>query len=108
MILVGDVLIRPATLADAPGLTQVHIQSWLETYHDLLPEEVYSHIPESHQRRLDHWQTCFAEQSPQSVIVAESPHGIVGFASVEPAREPDLVGYGELDAIYLLRSHQFR
>lgn len=108
MHLVGDVLIRPATLADAPGLTRVHVQSWLETYRDLLPESVYDRIPESHQRRLDHWQKCLAGQLPVSVVVAEAPDGIVGFASVEPARDPTMSGYGELDAIYLLRSHQFR
>jgi hypothetical protein len=37
-------MIRIATRDDIPGLARVHVQSWLETYHGLMPQEILDAI----------------------------------------------------------------
>ena len=97
-------MIRQACSDDAAEIANVHVNSWRETYAGLLPQKFISELPLSFRRRRDYWESVI-QKSPQNLLVAEEEKfGIVGFASVESARDPRLTGKGELTAIYLLRS----
>src|ERR1700755_1768959 len=96
------VRIRPATEQDAGSIAHVHVQSWLTTYADIVPQEYLSSLNES-ERELS-WREWLTRGI--YAYVAESDGEVVGFACGGRIREP-LPGYdAELFAIYLLKSAQ--
>jgi GNAT superfamily N-acetyltransferase len=90
-------LVRRAVLADAAGITAVHVASWESTYGDILPEAYLA--ARSVAVRLAFWTDLLAEGDPAiCVFVACWEDGSVcGFASGGP---------GELYSLYLLDSAQ--
>lgn len=113
---------RLAVPADAPGIAFVHVRSWQATYPGVVPQPVLDRM--SVERRAAFWRETIARSldegtdAGERVWVAEGPagdrarerggddaaSGIVGFASIGPARDDDLPpGAGELFAIYLRR-----
>ena len=100
------ILVRSARVEDAPGLAQVHVQSWRETYTSLLPADFLERMTNEamRQRREQSWRMTL-EQARESVFIAEQGEQIVAFASVGPAR--DHPGYGaELMTLYSLKRVQ--
>lgn len=98
-------MIRPATLDDAPAIARVHAQSWLETYHSLIPAEVLGSF--NLEMRTQRWQRILSEpDSSQANLVTLEGGEVVGFASCGPERDRDPVYTGELYALYLLEAHQ--
>lgn len=98
--------IRPATLADAPAIASVHVESSRSTYRGILPDAVLKEF--SHERRREQWTKILNDSmSREFVTVAEDDLGyVVGFASGGPERDADIFYQGELYAIYLLSSAQ--
>jgi GNAT superfamily N-acetyltransferase len=90
-------LVRAGTPEDARGIARVHVQSWLETYTDLMPPELLESI--TLESREAQWRRTF--QNDVGVFVAVVQNEIVGFCSVG-MRE----GTFELFTLYLLKSHQ--
>lgn len=107
-VLQGECLIRPARPSDSGEVANVHISSWREAYTGILPDNVIDNLPLQFRRRQRWWKDCALKyEETRPVVVAESSdHGIVGFASVEAARNPQFQGYGELTSIYLLSSYK--
>lgn len=98
--------IREATLADAPGIAEVHIDAWRTTYRGILPDEYLSKM--SYDERVARWEAILlvAGAEGERVYVAVTPGGrVVGFADGGPEREGDKLYRGELYAIYILASH---
>jgi GNAT superfamily N-acetyltransferase len=89
--------VRTGTLEDARGIAQVHVQSWLETYTNLMPSELLESI--TLESREVQWERTF--QNDVGVFVAVVRDEIVGFCSV--GRRD---GVFELFTLYLLKSHQ--
>jgi ribosomal protein S18 acetylase RimI-like enzyme len=96
-------LIRPATQDDIPGLARVHVQSWLETYSGLVPQEVLDAI--TLESRVKQWERTFNQ--PHGLFVALEHNEIVGFASCGAAQD-FLQADGELFTLYLLNAFQHR
>jgi ribosomal protein S18 acetylase RimI-like enzyme len=94
------VIIRRATLEDAPALARVHVQTWLETYAGLLPQGVLDSI--SVEARRQQWEQAFAREN--HVLVVELGDAVVGFASVGQPRDEGVDV--ELFTLYLLKAHQ--
>ena len=93
-------LVRPATVGDAPAIAMVHVASWQAACRDALPDPYLDDLAQTMDRRIDHWAaTAVAEGEILEVI--ESANEIVGFASWGPARDGDHTSWGELRAIYL-------
>lgn len=97
-------MLRPATVADAPMLARLHVQTWRETYPGLLPDaEIASRTIET---RTAQWTAQFAAGTSRIVVIPD-----LGFAQSGPQRGdlslapryPD-----ELQALYLLRAGQGR
>ena len=90
--------IRSATPDDAPMLARIHVQSWQETYHGLLPQSELDARP--FEVRLAQWRGQIARGVSR---IAALPG--LGFAQMGPQRSSDapVAGYPEeLYCLYLL------
>lgn len=99
--------VRPARIADAPAIAQVHVASWRETYPGIVPDDFLARL--SVERREKMWTEALQESNGRAsgIFVAETAEGdVVGFASGGKNRTPELGFTGELYAIYLLKRHQ--
>jgi GNAT superfamily N-acetyltransferase len=102
------ITVRMAHEGDGPGIANVHLNSWRETYSGLLPEDYLATMPLTFKNRMKSWNQLIDKQ-PQGrgIWVAENDrHGIVGFSTVELARDEKFKDLGELGAIYLLKHYQ--
>lgn len=103
------VMIRAARPDDAPEIANVHVNAWREAYKGLLPDAFLEGLPLSFKRRLGMWQAMIASPEGRAIFVAESEkHGVIGFASVGPARDDEFSTSGELTTLYLLKAYQKR
>lgn len=93
------VAVRRAMVDDAPGLAQVHTQSWRETYAGLIgPAALAARVIEP-----DTWLSWLTESDPRTaVFVAVDGSRVVGFAAMGPELPGGPPGVGQLYAIYLL------
>ncbi|KUG58547.1 hypothetical protein AVL63_00170 [Nesterenkonia jeotgali] len=104
------VVIREPRPEDAERIAAVHVDTWKETYIDLLPEGFFT---EEHSRmRREMWTRILAEQRDEwSIRVAEVDGEIIGFAMAGPAQdaaesaEPADLPSRTLYTLYVLRSH---
>jgi GNAT superfamily N-acetyltransferase len=99
MSLLNCAMIRQAITADIPKLARVHVQSWLETYTGLIPDDVLHNIITIESRELQ-WQRTLANAKVM-VFVAVISSQIVGFSSVSLTDHQ-----AELYTLYLLKTHQ--
>jgi ribosomal protein S18 acetylase RimI-like enzyme len=99
-------MIRPAAAFDVPGIAWVHVQSWRETYVDLLPQSVLDGLSiEARERQW--WRTL--EVPTTGVFVVDTPddvHDVIGFSSVGQSEDERFDA--ELFTLYVLKSHQGR
>ena len=100
-------VVRPAVLADAAQIAQVHVDSWHTTYPGIFPSTaIAGHTLE---RRLALWTRHLTEASERhALFVAVRAGAVVGFASLGAFRVqgPPIDGEGELNAVYLLQRVQ--
>jgi ribosomal protein S18 acetylase RimI-like enzyme len=97
--------IRPARLADADAIAQVHVRAWRETYRGLIPDSVLAGL--SVEGRVRAWSDMIgAGDATPAIFVAEQGGTIVGFASARLMHDPLLATDGELTSIYLLDGHK--
>jgi len=96
--------IREAVLADAPGIAQVHVDSWRTTYSGIIPSHHLANL--SYEKRTDLWKKNIA-RADNFVIVAETNEGkIIAFADAWK-RETNAVDHSsDLTSIYLLEEYQ--
>lgn len=93
--------IRLAVPEDADRIAQVHIASWRETYHGIIPTKYLKHL--SHDKREQGWRKSLAE-GPVFVAL-DHTNEVIGFANGGPSRGSKGTE-GELYALYLLKTHQ--
>ena len=99
-----EIVIRAATLADAPDIARVHVASWQATYTGLLPQAYID--ARTYERRLEHWQRNLGGQHRGLIYGATVHDMVIGFAAAGSARDPSLRCAGELYALYLLARWQ--
>lgn len=102
----GEVIIRPALLEDAPGIARVHVDAWREAYRDILPLDFLHGL--SYESREQQARRYLSDPSSRvrSLVAQEQGGPIVGFVSVGPERGEVEEYDGELYAIYLLQKYQ--
>ena len=106
-LLMVNVHIREATVADAAAIARVHVDSWRTTYPGIVPDEYLASL--DIEEREGRWRAILRAVSQDFRYVAESQDGeIVGFGGGGPERSNDPVYRGELYAIYLLEESQRR
>ncbi|WP_439663087.1 GNAT family N-acetyltransferase [Lentzea sp. HUAS TT2] len=92
-----DMTVRPATVADAPAVASVHVQTWRAAYRGLVPDSVLDELSVS--ARTSMWERSIPRGGVWVGLVDDV---VAGFVAVGPSREPDAAF--ELYAIYVLPS----
>lgn len=109
---VNAITLREATQDDAPALGALHVASWLETYTGLVPAEFLTGL--TVEARTAMWSKILGDpeaSSSTAVFLAEDDGRLIGFGSCGRQRDEALANEGfsgEINAIYVLRSHQGR
>jgi len=91
--------IRQARLDDAADVAQVYIDSWHDTYPGVLPNAMLRAMTPRGQTAR--WEAAIRTQTRETVLVADSCHGIIGMASLGPARDRALGFDGEVYTLYV-------
>jgi GNAT superfamily N-acetyltransferase len=91
--------IRPARLDDAADVAQVYIDSWHDTYPGVLPNALL--LAMTPRGQTARWQAAIRNSAHETVLVADSHHGVVGMASLGAARDPELGFDGEVYTLYV-------
>lgn len=94
------ILVRSATLADAPILGKIHYSSWIETYTGLIDSKLLQ------SRSANQSAERFIQEGLRNFLVAEVDGEIVGFAAYGSSRDEDSEGTGEIQALYILKKAQ--
>lgn len=92
-------VLRFAEPGDELAVARVHVRSWQVGYRGLLPDEYLDGLqPEERAARYTFGSTDPRHPATQVVLVQGA---ICGFATTAPARDPDMLGKGELCALYV-------
>ena len=99
-------LIREAVAADAAGIARVHFDTWQTAFRGIVPDGYLQSA--SYEKRKSAWEVALCRQDRTKLVgVAEDEaRQIVGFAVAGPERTGAAEYSGELEAIYVLQSHQ--
>jgi L-amino acid N-acyltransferase YncA len=96
--------VRAARPADAPEVARVYIESWHDTYPGVIPNALLRAMTPRGQTAR--WNAAIRAQGREAVIVAEEPRmGIIGMASLGPARDRGIGFDGEVYTLYVDPSH---
>lgn len=95
--------IRKATLSDAGGIARVHVDSWIATYKNIVPDTYLNQLTYNVREQL--WNENLKADNN---YVAENENGeIIGFADGGKERLEKYVAFkGELYSIYILPNYQ--
>lgn len=104
--LVEKTLIRPGLLGDEAEISNVHIHSWQETYHDLMPKKILQELPLTFFQRQNAWHRGLKNKTNATFVAESENHGIIAFVSCGFSRDQEFQGYGEIFAIYTLKAYQ--
>ena len=88
------IVIREAVIDDAPGVAQVHAETWGTAYSGILPADVIAE--RSYEQRLPYWRSTLGQPGAETLYVAARNGEIVCFASGGPERTSDPLYRGEL------------
>ncbi len=94
--------IRKAEIGDARDISEVHINSWRETYSTIIDNDFLASL--DIEQRTARWIDIL-QKRPESVFVTEANAEIVGFAGAGKSRTMNNYD-GELYALYLLKKYQ--
>lgn len=106
----SDPTLRRATVDDAAAIAEVQVASWRTTYRGLIPNETLDGL--SVAVRTERWREILAGQGQVTFVAETMQDGrreVVGFVDGGPNRvldPPFDVFSGEMNALYLLASHQ--
>jgi GNAT superfamily N-acetyltransferase len=97
--------VRAATVADAAGLSSVHVRSWQAAYRGLLPQDYLDGLDQTFVG-TERWQGRLraTDWSKAGVVVAVPGRELVGFARFGPSRDDDddSAIVGEIISIYVI------
>ncbi len=101
----GDLSIRPAVVADALAIAEVHVACWRETYAGMMPARVLAGLDVEARRHM--WRRSIRHRRSDTFVCVRQGGGcIVGFAECGPVRAVPKDFDAEILAIYLLADVQ--
>ncbi|WP_254052723.1 GNAT family N-acetyltransferase [Bacillus sp. V59.32b] len=96
--------VRKASMGDAQGIANVHVNSWKTTYKGIISDDYLNSLEIN--ERLAFWVKII-EEGKSIVFVAENDKGeIVGFSSGGEEQTNDPKYTAEVYAIYILEGYQ--
>jgi uncharacterized protein (DUF952 family)/GNAT superfamily N-acetyltransferase len=107
LTLIDTTLIRIAHLGDESELASAHTHAWMQSYRGLVPDALLDGRPLNFRNRQSQWRYVLSSPPQPKAIVAESAdHGIIGFCTIEPARDEWMQDALEIPAFYLLDGYK--
>lgn len=100
MTVAEGVMIRPAVVADAEALADLHVDVWEDAYGGLIPDEVFVERRATITQRVEAWRRILSAASSLTTV-AEQEEQLIGFASAGPADAEDAPVDQELLALYV-------
>ena len=100
-------IIREATLADAPAIAKVRVDTWRTAYRGMVPEDYLANM--TYEKSEQSWVRHLSEGESQNTwtyVAVDETGQIVGFVSGGTGRDNDPVYKSELYAIYILSGYQ--
>lgn len=94
-----DLRVRPASVDDARGIAEVHVQAWREAYARQLPAHLLAGLRV--EPRVERWAVIVADDTTD-VFVAEVDGRVVGWSTASGGRDDDRPTPRELEGIYVL------
>ncbi|MFD1038844.1 GNAT family N-acetyltransferase [Virgibacillus byunsanensis] len=95
--------IRRAILSDAEGIAKVHVDSWISTYKNIVPDSFLDQL--SYKQRASLWERNIAKEGNYVFIAISDDGEIVGFADCGKRDSNSVENSGDLTSIYLLQEH---
>ena len=93
----SPIQIRPLCKDDDPiAISRIYALSWKAAYRGIIPDAYLNAL------REDRWAPFLKDAKDIRSLVMIKDTQFIGTASVCPAREPKMAGWGELVSIYLL------
>lgn len=102
----NQVIIRRAKQQDAAEIANVHLNSWKETYVNLLPEDFLEGLHLTFKSRYELWKNVTSNQDQICLVAECKDHGIVGFITGGDGRDEERSHELEVYSIYLLKAYQ--
>jgi GNAT superfamily N-acetyltransferase len=102
--------VRPARTEDAAALRAVHVQTWSDTYRDLLPPGMFDERLRAHRHR-DWVDGVGAQEAAGGGVLALIDGGdVVGFCQYGPTEDPDDVSdlVGHVHRLFVVPRQQWR
>jgi ribosomal protein S18 acetylase RimI-like enzyme len=102
---VGNLVTRPAQVADIPGLARLHVESWRETFRGLFSDAVLDD-PDAVERRERFWTAALTDErySKNTAATATLDGKVVGLAMSGPALDEDATWESQLYVLYTYAS----
>lgn len=98
------VKVRVARPQDARAVARIYVESWHDTYAAILPRRLLCAMTPAGQAAR--WRAAIGARGREQVIVAEClRYGILGMASIGPARDGQLGYDGEVYTLYVDPAH---
>jgi GNAT superfamily N-acetyltransferase len=99
----GDVVVRPATVADAGAIANAHLDSWNWAYRGLIADAYIDLLLSRRSERIQRWREILsAPPCATRTWVAERNGLVAGFCGTGPGGDEDATaGTGEVFALYL-------
>lgn len=97
--------IRMARRADAAGIARIFIESWRETYANILPSSALSAMSEKSETQS--WAAAIMRQSMRNpvLVASDARDRLYGFLSAGPTRDRTLSFEGEVYTLYVAPGH---
>jgi ribosomal protein S18 acetylase RimI-like enzyme len=94
------VIIRPAALADARKVAELHVATWKEAYRGIVPDEYLQSL--SVEKREAAWRESLEKRLSELWVASESTSELAGWVSFGACRDSDKpASAGEIWAIYV-------
>lgn len=91
-------LIRPAAVADAEALTDLHLDVWEEAYGHLIAEDILQERRKSRSDRIVRWSQNIPRPESQTLLAWDDDHNqLLGFVSTGPGRDETQAGLPDLE-----------
>lgn len=102
-------VVRPAVVADAAGITEVHVRAWQVAYRGIFPDSFLDDFDSQMDERRRRWETIIVAPDHAGTVTLVTDDGvgrITGWASHGPSRDSDVtLPTGEIYGIYVHPGH---
>ena len=98
-------LIRKKQQKDCEGVQKVITLAWQQTYKGIINNDFLKSLNLNEKERIEKSINIFDENN-NNELVLEIDNKIVGFVKYSESKDENFLGYGEINALYLLKEYK--